>query len=253
MKNVESRLLNIRERLLRFEENPKLLSRGYQPFVPKDSPLTSVKAANDSISNTPLIESQFKKLSISTPLSTSNGNDYIDSASHDNSGLEKEQENFNSFDILSTVKKDIEIQKQSSKKKSHKKATKIYDDPIMARAMVICSRWFKDDSADSVSSMTANSCESEDNFDSFNILSTVKKNLNKNNDFKQNGKTHQSDLCKNNFTPKTQNRLFKLNDNKNAITPLISIKNKKNQLFSDEFETVEFTPGMTTKVRKSIK
>lgn len=258
-------MLKLRERLLRFEENDKLLSKNYQPFRPKDfMSETENETTNDELStddqsiqscdeddhNDRMAKCFQKQLDLDDTL-VSESSEYTDNCDRKNIPIITQENNLDistdndcSFNLLSTVRKTaaMSAQKQlknSVKKSAKKKSSKIdlskSNNPMAARAFAIYNRWMPAD-------------EDNDNDDD----SIIKD---------QNSMSNQHE---NLITESIEKKnLFKFNDD-----PIKSSGNKKHRImtprnrrekiekvenFRDDYETIEFTPGMTTKVRKSTE
>lgn len=170
---IESRLWSIREKLLRFEEDPKLIANGYKPFVPKDSKESDDEDNESILSASDIIEREQCLIEQSPKQLNFDQSDTIDSDPITNS-----EEKDASFDILATVKKEKiynEIKKSASKK--HKIDVNKIKNPMVSRAFAICDRWINDepDQTKQKSSNEDQSFAETTLDDSFNLMSTIKK------------------------------------------------------------------------------
>ncbi|XP_046920232.2 uncharacterized protein LOC124500228 [Dermatophagoides farinae] len=251
--SYENRLLNLRERLLRYEEDKKLLSQNYQPFRPKDSRLetddvTTEELTDDqSIELSEVIDNDYdqmtkcsqKRLNLDDKIDGKSNNN-CDNIISQNDSLDVSADNDCSFNILSTARKaaamSAQKQKQlqnSVKKSARKKSSKIdwakRDNPMAARAFAIYNRWVKTDH--------------DDNDSDQSII----------NDQNLQFKEPKNASFERKYLSKLDDQI-KLSGNKNRMTPRVAnsrmVENSKNL---QEYETVEFTPGMTTRVRKSTE
>nr|XP_027198411.1 putative uncharacterized protein DDB_G0282129 [Dermatophagoides pteronyssinus] len=254
----ETKLLNLRERLLGFEEENHRLSKNYQPFRPKDTSCCDIiddettfelttNQSNENLNNDNDGKVEIAKLSsqkrldlYDTPKSN-NKNNFYDKITSTPNNIENHfnssTDDDGSFNLLSTVRKQAAKKQQqqqqqqqqsnnsSARKSAKKKSTKIdlakCDNPIAARALAIYNRWMpsstNNDSDQSI-------CCSE--------TSTLK--LDDDQQISSNKSLNRR------MTPRNQHHLK-------------MAKNLNNDHGRDEYETIEFTPGMTTKVRKSIE
>ncbi|KPM11109.1 60S ribosomal protein L6-like protein [Sarcoptes scabiei] len=132
---IESRLWSIREKLLRFEEDPKLIANGYKPFVPKDSKESDDEDNESILSASDIIEREQCLIEQSPKQLNFDQSDTIDSDPITNS-----EEKDASFDILATVKKEKiynEIKKSASKK--HKIDVNKIKNPMATKAKKVQS------------------------------------------------------------------------------------------------------------------
>ncbi|KAH9417446.1 hypothetical protein DERP_007444 [Dermatophagoides pteronyssinus] len=240
----ETKLLNLRERLLGFEEeNHRLSSKNYQPFRPKDTSCCDIiddettfelttNQSNENLNNDNDGKVEIAKLLsqkrldlYDTPKSNNNNKnnfyDKVTSTPNTNDDFHSSTDDDDrSFNLLSTVRKQ-NAKMKSAKKKSTKIDLAKCDNPIAARALAIYNRWMpsstNNDSDQSI-------CCSE--------TSTLK--LDDDQQISSNKSLNRR------MTPRNQHHLK-------------MAKNLNNDHGRDEYETIEFTPGMTTKVRKSIE
>lgn len=223
--------MKLREALLKFEDNPKLLNIGYKPFVPSIESVdednyvdNGVECSLDSIEHNNVIDMdkseicnengvQFKPTVIE---------DCVDcqSKSNDNELLNA------SFDVS---------------RKGDKKAENIlaYNNPTIVHALSILDRYLsKDDNVKSTNGLTSHlesklqtHCQPTEKADKVSNIEQYFPPV----------KTSSYTPTANSTVKKSRNLLKTLKLSTSKVRPVNS---------AIEFETVEFTPGMTSKVRK---